>query len=152
MRAIEFTELDDFDDRSIERPDLAASRALLERALKAAGTPAALARQLAISPSHVCRLAKGFAGPGIELLLRLADVLAEDPIGVLRVCGRPALAERLDLMRRYPGPAPVAALFTEITRLSDSDRRLVTELIARLRVDSIPAALPTPDPPSRSRR
>src|SRR5262245_35945626 len=87
-------ETDDYlDDPPIR--DTTALRALLERAIDRVGGPAKLARRLEITPSHISRLCKGVCSLGVEVLLRLADVVDEDGVEVLHTCGHPRLAKRL---------------------------------------------------------
>jgi transcriptional regulator with XRE-family HTH domain len=133
--------------------DTKADRDLVERAVMRVGHPAELARQLAVTPSHVSRLRKGTAGLSVELLLRLADVLDVDGVELLRTCGRPRIADHIDRLRRGTPQRPRTVLDQGIDRLSNRDRSLVADLVDRLLTDTIgPTTLPTPDPQARSRR
>jgi transcriptional regulator with XRE-family HTH domain len=133
--------------------DTTALRTLLERAITQVGSPANLARRMEITPSHISRLYKGTASLSIETMLRLADVLDEDGVEVLRTCGHARVAERIDLLRRGSPQRARSQLYDAIDRLSESDRQMVTSFVHRLLTDSPrPPKLPTPDPQTRSWR
>ncbi len=131
----------------------AALRELLERAVTLVGGPGELARRLDITSSHVSRLRQGTCRLSVEVLLRLAEVLDEDGVEIVRTCGHARMAERLDLLRRGSPQRPRIQLYDAIDRLSEADRQMVNGFVHRLLTDSpAPAALPPPDPQTRSWR
>jgi plasmid maintenance system antidote protein VapI len=112
---------------------LTPAQALIERAMMLiGGWPAELARRLEVTPSHISRLRKGTAGLSIEACVRLANVLDEDHLLILRLGGHTRLCEML-AFRRQRGMAPSRARLHELLdRLSHRDRLLVGRLIERL--------------------
>jgi transcriptional regulator with XRE-family HTH domain len=133
--------------------DTTALRTLLERAIGRVGSPSNLARRLEITPSHISRLCKGTTSLSIEALLRLADVLDEDGVDMLRTCGHARVAERIDLLRRGSPQRARSQLYDAIDRLSEADRQLVNSFVCRLLTDSPrQQKLPAPDPQTRSWR
>jgi plasmid maintenance system antidote protein VapI len=133
--------------------DTTALRALIERAVRQAGNPSKLARDLQITQSHVSRLRQGACGVGIELILRLADYLDEDGVTILRICGQARMAELFQRLRRGSPQRPRHLLYDAIDKLSAADRAMVRAFINRLLVDSpTPPPLPAADPQTRSWR
>jgi transcriptional regulator with XRE-family HTH domain len=111
---------------------IAASRALMERAITNVGKPAEVARRLHVTPSHISRICKGTAGLSLLLCFRLADVLDEDPVAVMHACGHEQFSERLKLLLVHRVPGPRAQLYDALDRLSHNDRGLVRRIIDRL--------------------
>jgi transcriptional regulator with XRE-family HTH domain len=131
----------------------AALRELLERAITRVGGPAELARRLEVTPSHVSRLRQGLCRLSVEVLLRLAELLDEDGVEIVRICGHARMADRLDVLRRGSPQRPRSQLYDAIDRLSEADRQVVSSLVSRLLIDSQAAApLPAADPQTRSWR
>ncbi len=124
-------------DQSVELPpeQSAASRALMERALVHLRTPAELARRLEVTPGHVSRLCTGTAGLSAKSCFRIADVLDEDPIVILRACGFGWLSDAIDLLCRRRLPPPRARLHDALDQLPRNDRQLVGHIIDRLLSD-----------------
>ncbi len=105
-----------------------APRDLMERAIARLGSPAAVARRLRVTPSHVSRLCKGTSGVSADLALRLADLLGADRSFVLRVCGHTRFAALI-----YPSGDPERSRVQDaIDELPKDDRRLIQTLIDRL--------------------
>ena len=144
------------DDALLDAPpvrDTTALRTLLERALARVGSPSNLARRLKITPSHISRLFKGTTSLSIEVTLRLADVLDEDGVEVLRRCGHGRIADRIDRLRRGSPQRARSQLYDAIDRLSEGDRQMVNGFVHRLLKDAPPPpTLPPPDPQTRSWR
>lgn len=67
----------------------------IELAVTIMGSPAALARALAVTQSHVSRLRKGTAGVSVELSLRLSRVIGRPLLQGLRDDGHTELADLL---------------------------------------------------------
>jgi transcriptional regulator with XRE-family HTH domain len=131
----------------------AALRELLERAITRVGGPAELARRLEVTPSHVSRLRQGLWRLSVKVLLRLAELLDEDGVEVVRVCGHTRMADRLDVLRRGSPHRPRSKLYDAVDRLSEDDREMVSGFVRRLLFDSqSPAPLPAADPQTRSWR
>jgi hypothetical protein len=136
-----------------ERPqqrDTTAPRELLDRAVRKAGIPAKLARELQITPSHVNRRRRGACGFGIGLTLRLVRYLDEDGVTALRGCGHVQIAHLLQKLRSHllqPGRLKGSPnhLHDAIDRLSRADRAMVSTIVNRLLVgSSTRPPLPTP--------
>ncbi len=148
--------ISDEDDALLDTPpvrDTTALRTLLERALARVGSPSNLARRLEITPSHVSRLFKGTTSLSIAVTLRLADVLDEDGVEVLRRCGHARIADRIDQLRRGSPQRARSQLYDAIDRLSEGDRQMVSGLVHRLLKRAPPSpTLPPPDPQTRSWR
>jgi transcriptional regulator with XRE-family HTH domain len=145
------------DDYSEDPPvrHTAALRALLEQAIARVGSPAELARQLEVAPSHVARIRQGLVGAGFIVLLNLADVLDEDALKILRLCGHARLAERFVLLQQPSVPRSRTKLYDAIDSLSVLDRDLVAAIVKRLQppLEAEPLRVaPLADPPTRSRR
>jgi plasmid maintenance system antidote protein VapI len=133
--------------------DTTALRALIERAVRQAGNPSKLARDLQITQSHVSRLRQGACGVGVELILRLADYLDEDGVTILRICGQVRMANLFERLQRGSPQRPRHLLYDAIDKLSPADRAMVGSFVSRLLVDSpTPLPLPAPDPQTRSWR
>jgi hypothetical protein len=137
---------DPFEEDDDSLGHTAALRTFIEQAVAVTGSLAALARRLAIAPSHVSRMRVGRVGIGIETALTLAAVLDEDPFLVLAKCGYLGLSTTLEQLATGRTPPPRAALHQALDRLPRLDRRLVGRLMDRLLVDATPD-LPHADPP-----
>lgn len=133
-----------------------ALRALLERAVHRVRSGGELARRLNVVSSHVARMCKGLVGAGVETLWDLAETLDEDPVAVLRACGRTPLAERIDRLRQGVAPRPHSLLYEKVGRLSGEDRdRALTVIVDRLLIDTSATGLILPtlvEPTTRSER
>ncbi len=96
------------------------------------------------------RLRQGTCRLSVEVLLRLADLLDEDGVEVVRVCGHARIADRLDTLRRGSPQRPRTLLYDAIDRLSEDDRRMISAFVHRLLTDSpAPSPLPARDPQTR---
>jgi len=133
-----------------------ALRSLLERAVKRVKSGGELAQRLHVAPSHVIRMRKGLVGAGVETLWDLAETLDEDPVAILRVCGRMPLAERIDRLRQGLAPRPCSQLCDKISRLSGDDRdRVLNVIVERLLIDTAATGMILPAtaaPATRSER
>jgi hypothetical protein len=87
--------------------------------------------------------------------VNLADVLELDPANVLRVCGRPRLAERFILLQQNAPTRALTALWETIQRLSIADRNLIGAIAVHLllpdKVEAIAIAQPVASRARRSR-
>ena len=89
-----------------------------------------LAERLQLTPTHVSRVVGGFVGLGPQPCLRLADVLDEDPLVVLRECGHVRLADCVAALAS--GGPQRAQIHEAVDRLTSADRQIVSSLIDRL--------------------
>jgi hypothetical protein len=121
--------------------DTTVVRALIQRAVRKAGIPARLARDLQITPSHVSRLRRGACGLSVPLVLRLARYLDEDGVAILRLCGHVRIADLFDGIQ-WDAPQQDLPqhsrdpLHAAIERLSAADRTMVSAFVIRLLGDS----------------
>jgi hypothetical protein len=159
MTARKIDEIDaDFGDPL--RTDTVSMRALVEHAATLVGSLSELGRRIDVTGSHLSRIRSGKVGLGVESCIRLADVLEEDRILVLRICGYARLTELIAPLQNGRLPHRPGRLHEALDRLLLSDRRLVTRLIDRLLLgpaaasnDTAPPISSLPyDPPKRGTR
>lgn len=83
-------------------------------------------RALQITDSHISRLRKGTGSLSVEVMLRLADLLDEDGVAVLRTCGHVRIADLFERLQRGEQQRPRHVLYDAIDRLSEDDRAIVS--------------------------
>jgi plasmid maintenance system antidote protein VapI len=127
--------------RSSRRSVYGTSRAVsnlleaLNLALAEVGSPAELAKVLAITPSHMSRLRKGKAGISAELSLRLSGIIGRPMIQGLRDDGHVDLAELLQPLFDPKDDERVARMRKmefQLSRLAPGDYKNVKGLVASL--------------------
>lgn len=108
---------------------------IIESAVATAGSPAALARALRVTPSHVSRLRKGTAGVSAELSLRLSRVLGRPLLQGLRDDGHSELADLMQPLadsREDKRLAAQRSLDDDLAALSPTDFRHFRAILASL--------------------
>jgi hypothetical protein len=107
----------------------------IELAVTTLGSPAALARALAVTPSHVSRLRKGTAGVSAELSLRVSRVIGRPLLQGLRDDGHGDLADLMQPLAdaREDKRFALNRAFTDnFSVLPPADTRYVEGIVARL--------------------
>jgi DNA-binding transcriptional regulator YdaS (Cro superfamily) len=104
-------------------------------ALAGTGSSAALARELAVTPSHVSRLKSGKTGVSPEISLRLSRIIARPALQGLRDDGHADLADVLQALIDLRDDKQAIAqrkLDEDLAALPPTDFRHVRALIASL--------------------
>ena len=108
---------------------------IIERALTATGSVAALARALNVAPSHVSRMRKGLVGVGPAGSVRLSYIIGRPALRGLRDDGYGDLADALEAFFNYhddPRAVTRRAFFDDIDVLSPAEFRSLRILASGL--------------------